>query len=106
MYNLGCNKYNAQTETQLRFGERLEKELGLVCDFEKYYITRGRGWSTQAGCCSSSIRFCPNDKNPYGGYIGLFHPLRDYLSKKKYLSCYYERGDYFVEIEDSPKNPT
>lgn len=29
--------------------------------------------------------------------------LEDYLSKKKYLSFYWERGDCFVELEDSPE---
>lgn len=38
-----CNKYNARTETQLMFGERAEKELGVVCDFNVYVITRGSG---------------------------------------------------------------
>lgn len=44
----------------------------------------------------------PNIRNPLGCYIGLFHPLREYLSKKKYLSAYEDRGDIFVEIEDKP----
>lgn len=96
-------KYNAKTETQQKFAERIEKELGYVCDFDYYYITRGRGWAKQLGSCSASVKILPTAENPYGGYLGLFHPLRNYLSKKKYLSFYWERGDCFVELEDSPE---
>ena len=96
------NKYNAKTETQLKFAERIEKDLGLVCDFSKYFITRGRGWSVIDGSCSSSVAVKPNKRSPYGCYLALFHPLREYLSKKKYLSAYEDRNDIFVEIEDKP----
>jgi len=49
------SKYNAKTETQQKFAERIEKDLGYVCNFNLYIITRGRGWSKSSGSASASI---------------------------------------------------
>lgn len=58
---MGGNKYNAKTEVQLKFSEIIEKELGFVCDFDKYFITRGRGWANKYGSCSASVAIRPNN---------------------------------------------
>lgn len=80
------NKYNAKTETQLKFAQRVEQELGYVCNFEFYDITRGRGWSAKDGSFSASVALRYNN-NPYGVFMHLLHPLRAYLVKKKKLHC-------------------
>ena len=93
------NKYNAKTETQLRFAERIEKDLGLICDFSVYIITRGRGWSKADGSASSSVALQTEDGQRYATLV-LYHPLRDYLVKKKYISSWVWGLDTHIEIEN------
>lgn len=103
-YYLIDNKYNAKNETQFKFGERIEKEYGWVCDFRIMAITRGRGWSVSNGSCSSSISIQNfRDANAY--YIRLYHPMREYLSKKKYLTACRDGVSIDLEYEiNEPKN--
>lgn len=98
------NKYNAKTKNQLKFGERIEKEYGLICDFSIRSITRGRGWSVSNGSCSSSIGI-KNFKNFGAYFIRLYHPIREYLSKKKYLTACRDGTSIDLEYEiNEPKN--
>lgn len=94
------NKYNAKTETQLRFAERIEKEIGVICDFSLYSVLRGRGLRRADGFASINVGM----QTETGAYLPrvlvLFHPLKDYLKKSKYLSWYLDRLDICVEIED------
>ena len=96
------NKYNAKTETQLKFAERIEKDLGLICDFSIYVITRGRGWGKADGCASSSVALQTKDGQRLYSSLVLYHPLRDYLIKKKFLSLWISGLDTHIEIENEP----
>lgn len=96
------NKYNAKTETQLRFAERIEKDLGLICDFSVYIITRGRGWRIADGSASSSVALRTKDGQKIYSSLILYHPLRDYLVKKKFLSSWISGIDVHIEIENEP----
>lgn len=93
------NKYHAKTETQFKFAQRIEKDLGLVCNFTVYSITRGRGWSHNDGCCSASVGLSDKEGN-LKNILVIYHPLRDYLVKKKYISTWHEGLDIHIEIED------
>ena len=98
------NKYNAKNETQFRFGERIEKEYGLICDFNIRSITRGRGWSVSNGSCSSSIAI-KNHQDFKAYFIRLYHPIREYLSKNKYLTACRDGTSIDLEYEiNEPKN--
>lgn len=98
------NKYNAKNETQFKFGERIEKEYGWVCDFRIMSITRGRGWSVANGSCSSSVSI-QNFRDAKAYCIRLYHPMREYLSKKKYLTACRDGTSIDLEYEiNEPKN--
>jgi len=94
------NQYNAKTETQFKFAQRIEEELGLICDFNHYCITRGRGWSHRDGSASSSVCIKDKEGTLLGGQLVLYYPLRNYLSKKKYISSYKWGLDIHIELED------
>lgn len=96
------NKYNAKTETQLKFAERIERDLGLICDFSVYIITRGRGCRKADGCVSSSVALQTKDGQRIYLSLVLYHPLRDYLVKKKFLSSWISGLDIHIEIENEP----
>lgn len=97
---IDSNKYNAKTETQLRFAERIEKNLGLICDFNIYVITRGRGCRKADGCVSSSVALQDKDGHKIYLTLLLYHPLRDYLAKKKFISSWTCGLDIHIEIEN------
>ena len=100
LFDRYSNKYNAKTETQFKFALRIEKDLGLICNFDFYYITRGRGWSLSNGSASASIGLS-HDENPCYGYLILYHPLREYLVKKRYISSWEEYAtSIHIEIEN------
>lgn len=93
------NQYNAKTETQFKFAQRIEKELGYICNFNLYSITRGRGWSHADGSASGCIGIKKGD-NPIGCCLVIYYPLREYLVKKKFISYWGEGRDIHIEIED------
>ena len=96
------NKYHARSETQFKFAERIEKELGIICNFGHYYITRGRGWSCAGGSCSSQVEIQGKNGGETYRWLLLYHPLKDYLVKKKYLSAWEDDRDICLEIENIP----
>lgn len=100
LFDRYSNKYNAKTATQFKFAQRIEKDLGLICNFNFYYITRGRGWSISNGSSSASIGLS-HDENPCYAYLIIYHPLRDYLVKKRYISSWKEGSSIHIEIENS-----
>ena len=99
LFDRYSNKYNAKTETQFKFAQRIEKDLGLICNFKFYCITRGRGWSLSNGSASASIGLS-HVENPCYGYLIIYHPLREYLVKKKYISWWEEGLSTHIEIEN------
>lgn len=101
--DLYCNKYNAKTENQYKFGKRIEREYGLICNFDFYSIVRGRGWSKSAGSCSIAVGV-RHQENPCALYLLLYAPLKNYLSKKKFLSAWHDSAGISVELES--KIPT
>ena len=104
-YNLflGGNKYNARTEMQYKFAERVEKQFGLICDFDWYKITRGRGYCKADGCCSSFVKVKRNDKVGCESMLCLYEPMRNYLVKKRHLILGEFCGDFALYIEDEPE---
>ena len=103
-YNLflGGNKYNARTELQFNFAQRIEKQFSLVCDFDTYRITRGRGYCKSDGCCSSwlFVTGTTDIKIQYRKRLCLYEPMRNFLVKKKHLILGEFCGDYALYIED------
>lgn len=95
------NKYHAKTETQYKFSERVEKELGYICNFDNYVITRGRGWSKSDGSCGSSVEL---QNNILGyPYLLLYYPLRTYLNKNielEVLKEYSSQIGLFIKVKE------
>lgn len=101
LFDRYSNKYNAKTETQFKFAQRIEKDLGLICNFDYYYITRGRGWSHSNGSSSASVGLSCDEKTCCS-YLILYHPLREYLVKKRYISSWQENSlSIHIEIENN-----
>lgn len=96
------NKYHAKTETQYEFSRKVERELGLVCNFNHYSITRGRGWSKTGGSCGSSVAI-QREENPNARLLLLYYPLRTYLRKKVVLETIVEYSGWlglFVKVKE------
>ena len=103
-YNLfmGGNKYNARTEMQYKFAQRVENQFNLICDFDTYRITRGRGLCKADGCCSSFLQVKMVDNNRTDT-LCLYEPMRNYLVKKRYLILGEWCGDLALYVADKPE---
>lgn len=96
------NKYHAKTETQYEFSRKVERELKLVCNFDYYSITRGRGWSKADGSCGSSVAI-QSEENPNARLLLLYYPLRTYLRKKVILETIVEYSGWlglFAKVKE------
>lgn len=112
---------NEKTENQRKFSEKFKAQFGIELDWNKYYITRGRGWDKGGGTFGACIYIADESPNkpkngegriyPYyfNGPIARFLPKKyhfyilketvdkDYRTPELFLAWYDKDGKEVVE---------